>query len=82
KVAQYEVLGNGCKRRVRPVRDDRTAYPSASMRLQENKRRSTVPDGTDLLSNANPALKYWATFGMKYGGTPLEGRLLSPHSSD
>jgi len=48
KVAQYEVLGNDAKRRVRPGRDDRkrSAFWSRTP-LSDRQHRSIVPSGTD-----------------------------------
>src|ERR1700730_10428532 len=58
KVAQYEVLGNGANRRVRPGRDDRNAWllvSHAAQRLPVLVDRP-VRDG-HLFKNANPALR-------------------------
>jgi hypothetical protein len=59
KVAQYEVLGNDAKRRVRPGRDDRkrSAFGLAR-RSAIASIWSIVPPETDhSLTNANPALR-------------------------
>ena len=62
KVAQYEVLGNGAKEHVRPVRDDRNAWlliTHAAQRLRALVDRP-VRDGCSLKTVTSTS--YWATF--------------------
>jgi hypothetical protein len=69
KLAQYEVLGNGCKRRGRPVGTIETlASHSHMLPYESNVDR---PVGTRRLLKHQPSTSYWASSSSPSGTSPL-----------
>jgi len=74
KVAQYEVLGNGAKRHVRPARDDRNAWllvSHAAQRLPPLVDRPVPPSSRRRFSQRLTQSGSWPAFTGSRATSPL-----------